>query len=89
MASEFLPLQELITRVHSSMVKAGETIDRGEGEVRFAIGECTFSISLELDVDGEEMIARHPSFVEGERVPPEYLSRVSFVLRPSVPLEER
>jgi hypothetical protein len=89
MASEFLPLQELIGRVHASIVEAGERIDSGEGAVRFVIGDLTISLSVELQTEGDQVIARPPSFLEGERIGSEQLSRVTFTLRPSVPFEGR
>jgi len=85
MASEFLPLHQLINAVEASLVVAGETIADRRGAVNFALGECTVALSAELRSDGKTTVARLPEFAEGKApVPPEYLSRISFTLRPSV-----
>jgi hypothetical protein len=90
MASEFLPLHQVIELVESSIVAAGEVIADERGATRFSLGECTIALSVELRTDGRLATARLPSFVEGEpAVPPEYLSRITVTLRPSVTVPDR
>jgi hypothetical protein len=80
MTAEFTPLENLLGSVQDSLVAASERIER-RATFGFVIGECTVGLSVELQADGERVLARFPSVADGEQVPPEYLSRISLTLR--------
>jgi hypothetical protein len=88
-ASEFLPLAQVIDLIQASIIEAGGKMDERRGAVKFVMGECTISLSVELRTDGRTTLARLPSFAEGEpQVPPEYLSRISLAIRPGINVRE-
>ncbi|MET1088884.1 MAG: hypothetical protein ABWY04_17485 [Arthrobacter sp.] len=87
MAMKFMPLEALLSSVNNSLVAAADKIDRSRGEVGFIVGECTFALSVELQTEGERVLARFPSAAEGEQVPPEYLSRLTLNLKRGLNLD--
>lgn len=87
MTTEFVPLEALLDSVHRSLVATGDKIDGRHGDVGFTVGECTLALSVELQSEGERVLARFPSALEGERVPPEYLSRITLSLKRGLTLQ--
>jgi hypothetical protein len=88
-AQEFLPLRRVLGLVQAEIRAAGADLAEQRGDVAFVLGECTLALSLELTTDGKETMARFPSFVEGEALPPEQLSRITLTLRSGLSVEER
>jgi hypothetical protein len=87
MAAEFVPLEALLDSVHASLVAGSDRIEGRRGEIGFTVGECTVGLSVELRSEGERVTARFPSALEGDRVPPEYLSRLTLTLRRGLAFE--
>ena len=90
MAVEFVPLETLLGQINDSLNSATERVDNRDsrtGGLGFTVGECTLALSVELMSEGSQVLARFPSAIEGERVPPEFLSRVSLNLRRSINIE--
>lgn len=86
MASEFLPLDQVIEIVHSAVLTAGGRLDRRPGSTPFVLGECSAALSLELRTDGRQALARFPSIEE--KVPPEYVSQIRLTFRAGLRLED-
>jgi hypothetical protein len=83
----FLPLRRIVGLVESELASASRDLARRREEPVFVLGECTFSISLELAIENGAAVARFPSFLSGEDVAAERLSRVSITLRPGIAFE--
>lgn len=83
----FLPLRNVIALVETEISAASKVLSQRRDEPGFVLGECTFSIALELAIDGTSTVARLPSVLAGEDVPAERLSRLSVTLRPGIVLE--
>jgi len=88
-AREFLPLRRVIGAVQDQIRQAGADLAEPREGVAFVIGECSISLSLELDTDGDETFARFPSIGEEGGLPAEQLSRVTLTLRPTVPFTDK
>ena len=87
MTTEYVPLETLLENVNRSLEMTAERVDqpdRQTGETHFTVGECTFALSVELQSEGDRVLARFPSALEGERVQPEYLSRLTVSLRRAI-----
>ena len=91
MAAEFVALEVLLGQVNDSLTSVTQRLDTQDARsdhAGFTVGECTLALSVELVSEGSRALARFPSAIEGERVPPEYLSRVSLVLRRGIRIEK-
>lgn len=86
MASEFLPLDQVIEVVQRAVVSAGGRLDSRSAGAPFVLGECSAALSLELRTDGRQAWARFPSIEE--RVPPEYVSQIRLTFRAGLRLED-
>jgi hypothetical protein len=85
-ASEFLPLDQVIEVVQNAVLSAGARLDRRPGGTPLVLGECSAALSLELRTDGPKALARFPSIEE--RVPPEYVSQIRLTFRAGLRLED-
>ena len=88
MAAEFVPLESLLGSVHKSLVATTDRVEGPTGDIIFAVANCKIALSLELQTDGERVLARFPSVIEGEHLPPEVLSRITLDLRRGLHTEQ-
>ena len=89
MAMEFVLLQELLGSVHKSLVATTDRVEEPAGDVAFAVAKCTIALSVALAADWQRVLARFPPAVDGEHVPPEYLSRITLDLRRGLNINQR
>lgn len=86
MAQEWIRLDDLLVTVQASIARAAQRTTERPGDIQYVVGECNIAFPAEMQVEGENTLARFPPPVESEAppVPESQLARISFSLRPTI-----